>query len=97
MGEPRSRGPILRPRLLLACVAAFLLLGMFLPATIPGQGSGEPRPSVFTYDVCTALFWIDTLFLPASVPDWIGITVNLLTCVLWGVVVGLLACWLHRW
>jgi hypothetical protein len=88
--EHRARGPAVR--LIVASTVVFVLVGCFLPATLPGQGGGEPPPQTVVYDVCTVLFWADTLFLTPTVSDWVRLPVNLLTSALWGLLAGAALC-----
>ena len=85
----RKLRPLLGHKVVLSAVVVFVLLGVFLPAALPATMGGQAEPNTPVRVICRVLFWIDTIFLPRGTWDGVRIPVNLLTCVVWGLVVGL--------
>ena len=92
----RGRAVAHRWRVPALTVAAFILLGLFLPLFQPGFRAGEKRPVSVVSAVCSVLFWADTLLLPRAARGSVKIPVNLLTSAGWGLVVGLLLSLVRR-
>jgi len=68
-------------------VALFLVLGMVLPALRSGHDAGAEPPETAIGAVCNILSWWDS-FLPAGLPDYIGIPIGAFGMVVWAVLFG---------
>jgi len=71
-------------------VALFLVLGMVLPAFQPGHDAGTEPPKTAISAVGKILCWWDN-FLPAGLPDHIGIPIGAIGMVVWGILFGCIA------
>ena len=74
---------------LLWFVAAFVVVGAFLPTFLPGRSFDERPPASTLRSVCEILYWLQER-LPRGTPDSIRIPVGLVSLALWGTACGLL-------